>query len=573
MKKIDKLITTSFIGPAILSYFVATFVLVMQFLWKYIDEILGKGLSILELLELIFYYAVTLIPMAVPITVLISSVMVFGDMAEKYELSSMKSAGVSLLRVMIPGIVVACCIGFFSIISANFLKPASLLQFNKRFLAIRKQKSALAIEEGIFNNAFNETIIRVDKIDKNKRDIHNVLIYDHTPNDKSLINVMSSKSGEMYTLEEGKYFVMKLDTGVQYKELEKKSTLGSKKTEMPFMRINFDQWTKTFDMSQFDAEDGLLNFNRNREDMMNSFQLIKSIDSFRTNVKENNEKTAAKTSLLFSGLQKDTSIQKVIKNGREASDTSNITKPINNIAITAAEKSKDPPDVRDTTTAYIDSLRQLKKSLVKGFGKKKKNVLIKTEVKDTSSSPVPVVNAKRLITQKTSLNMDSIRSFYETIEFNDLRDVFVRAQTDMSRDRDELITIKNINYDYERAFEKYLLRLNQQYSWAFVCVIFLFIGAPLGSIIRKGGYGYPLLVAILFYMIFIITTILGEKLVRNETIGGIYAAWLPCLVLLPFAGFLTIMAIRDVKVNMSTLTDYFYRLKNKDIPDRPDSSI
>lgn len=85
----------------------------MQFLWKYIDEILGKGLSILELLELIFYYAVTLIPMAVPITVLISSVMVFGDMAEKYELSSMKSAGVSLLRVMIPGIVVACCIGFF----------------------------------------------------------------------------------------------------------------------------------------------------------------------------------------------------------------------------------------------------------------------------------------------------------------------------------------------------------------------------------------------------------------------------------------------------------------------------
>ena len=169
--------------------------------------------------------------------------------------------------------------------------------------------------------------------------------------------------------------------------------------------------------------------------------------------------------------------------------------------------------------------------------------------------------------------MDSIRSFYETIEFNDLRDVFVRAQTDMSRDRDELITIKNINYDYERAFEKYLLRLNQQYSWAFVCVIFLFIGAPLGSIIRKGGYGYPLLVAILFYMIFIITTILGEKLVRNETIGGIYAAWLPCLVLLPFAGFLTIMAIRDVKVNMSTLTDYFYRLKNKDIPDRPDSSI
>lgn len=92
----------------------------MQFLWKYIDEILGKGLSIFELLELIFYYAVTLIPMAVPITVLISSVMVFGDMAEKYELSSMKSAGISLLRIMWPSMVIAFGIGIFSILSANF---------------------------------------------------------------------------------------------------------------------------------------------------------------------------------------------------------------------------------------------------------------------------------------------------------------------------------------------------------------------------------------------------------------------------------------------------------------------
>lgn len=197
----------------------------MQFLWKYVDEILGKGLSMLEMAELIFYYAVTLIPMAVPITVLISSVMVFGDMAEKYELSSMKSAGVSLLRVMWPSMVIALGIGLFSILAANFLKPASLLQFNKRFIAIKKQKSALAIEQGIFNDAFNETIIRVHKIDDNKRDIHDVLIYDHTPNDKSLIRVTSAKGGKMYTAMEGKYFVMELDTGISYQEDEKKTKI------------------------------------------------------------------------------------------------------------------------------------------------------------------------------------------------------------------------------------------------------------------------------------------------------------------------------------------------------------
>lgn len=567
MKKIDKLITTSFIGPAILSYFVATFVLIMQFLWKYIDEILGKGLTILELLELIFYYAVTLIPMAVPITVLISSVMVFGDMAEKYELSSMKSAGVSLLRIMVPGIVVACCIGFFSLISANFLKPASLLQFNKRFIAIRKQKTALAIEEGIFNNAFNETIIRVNKIDKNKRDIHDVLIYDHTPNDKSLISVMSSKAGEMYTLEEGQYFVMKLDTGVQYKELERKSKLGSGKSEIPFMRTYFDQWTKTFDMSQFDASDGLLNFNRNREDMMNSIQLLKSIDTFRTNVRNNNEKIASRVSLLFTNKAKDSSQVIIQDPALPSMDTSATPLPKTNensrqisaIYNDSADVNIPPPNPKPSK----DSLRKLKDKMVSRFVKKKTHLKNSEKTSVPAKTATPFLTSKKLIIQKKNVDLNAVNHFVETIDSVDYRDVIVRAQTDMSRDRDEIITLKNVNYDFTRSYEKYLLRLNQQYSWSLVCVIFLFIGAPLGSIIRKGGYGYPLLVAILFYMIFIITTILGEKLVRNETMGGIQAAWLPCLVLLPFAFFLTLMAIRDIKFNPSVIMDYFYRLKNK----------
>ncbi len=548
MKQIDKLITTSFIGPAVLSYFVATFVLVMQFLWKYIDEILGKGLTIPELLELIFYYAVTLIPMAVPITVLISSVMVFGDMAEKYELSSMKSAGISLLRIMVPGIVVACAIGFFSLIAANFLKPASLLQFNKRFLAIRKQKTALAIEEGIFNNAFNETIIRVNKIDDDKRGIHDVLIYDHTQNDKSLIGIMSSKGGEMYTLEEGRYFVMKLDTGVQYREMEKKSKLGSNKSEIPFMRTYFDQWTKTFDMSQFDAEEGLLNFNRNREDMLNSMQLLKSIDTFRNNIQNNNDKINSKIALLFSNDKKDTTA--VHSENKESGLTNNT-----NINKETPSADQDTNKISNTVTLKADQSPVVQPDLPKKDTTWSKGSTL------SGVSPeykTPKILPKKLIAQKKLTKTTTLSHFYQTIDSADFRDVVVRAQTDLSRDRDELISLKNVNYDNQRSYDKYHLRLNQQYSWSLVCVIFLFIGAPLGSIIRKGGYGYPLLVAILFYMIFIITTILGEKLVRNESMSGIQAAWLPCLVLLPFAALLTVMALRDIKFNPGVVTDFFY---------------
>ena len=535
----------------------------MQFLWKYIDEILGKGLSIFELLELIFYYAVTLIPMAVPITVLISSVMVFGDMAEKYELSSMKSAGISLLRIMWPSMVIAFGIGIFSILSANFLKPASLLQFNKRFIAIKKQKSALAIEQGIFNDAFNETIIRVNEIEKNKRDIHDVLIYDHTANDKSLIRIMSAKSGQMYTAQEGKYFVMELDTGISYQEGEKKSKLGSDKTERPFTRMYFDKWSKTFDMSIFDGEEGLLNFNRDREQMMNSFQLKAAIDSFKMNIDNNNEKLHNKMAILFS---EEKEVNDTLANEPKQYALRYNTLTNNNIDTFAYNIQESAKRDSLKTSSHIQKDRDIKSVKKKSL----KKVLIQKPIPQTIiETPIARLNKHRLVEQKDAIHLDSIKYFAQTIDSIDFRDVIIRAQSDLSRDRDELLTLSNTNEDYNKQKQKYTLRLNQQYSWAVVCILFLFIGAPLGSIIRKGGYGYPLLVAILFYMIFIISTIYGEKLVRSDATSGLQAAWIPCIILTPWAVVFTIMAIRDISFNPGVILDIFYKFikKHKQLPD------
>jgi lipopolysaccharide export system permease protein len=554
LKKIDKLISTSFIGPAILSYFIATFVLIMQFLWKYIDEILGKGLSIFELLELIFYYAVTLIPMAVPITVLISSVMVFGDMAEKYELSSMKSAGISLIRIMLPSMVIACGIGLFSLFAANFLKPASLLQFNKRFIAIRKQKSALAIEQGIFNNTFNETIIRVNEIEKNKKDIHDVLIYDHTANDKSLIRIMSAKSGQMYTAQEGRYFVMELDTGVSYQEEETRAKLGSKKTERPFTRMYFDQWSKTFDMSLFDTEEGLLNFNRDREQMMNSYQLFKAIDSFQMHINDNNEKIHNRLAILFASGAVDTTLAVYDVNKEYQKKYNSQYKP----AADTAQPLITQPVVN--TSDSLQKLNEVLKTNPANTSVFKKIIIPKSLPQKTPETPAPV---KKLVQQIDTFDFKKGTHFAYSIDSIDYKDVLLRAQSELSRDKDELLSIANANQDFSKQYEKYMLRLNQQYSWAVVCVLFLFIGAPLGSIIRKGGYGYPLLVAILFYMIFIISTIYGEKLVRSDATGGMQAAWIPCLILSPWALLLTYMAIRDTSFNPSAVVDFFVNQTRK----------
>ena len=154
MKKIDRLILKDFIPPYIMAFLVTEFVLVMQFLWKYIDEIIGKGVSLGILLELIFYWSVRIIPEAVPVSILIASVMVFGNLAEKYELSSMKSAGISLTRIMGMGIFIAVMTSMFSLFASNYMKPRANYKFIYRYNAIKRAKPALSIEEGVFNKDF-----------------------------------------------------------------------------------------------------------------------------------------------------------------------------------------------------------------------------------------------------------------------------------------------------------------------------------------------------------------------------------------------------------------------------------
>jgi len=490
--------------------------------------------------------------MAVPITVLISSVMVFGDMAEKYELSSMKSAGISLIRIMLPGVLVASLIGLFSLLASNFLKPASLLQFNKRFITIRKQKSALSIEEGIFNTTFGETIIRVGKVDKDKRGIHDVLIYDHADSDKSLVRVYSSKHGEMFTAEEGRYFVMKLDTGVFYREDSRKTTLGTNKTEYPFLRTYFDKYVKSMDMSTFSGDDGLLNFNRDREQMMNSWQLFQSIDSFSTNIQNNKDRISSSIRVLAQNANIGNQNENSGKVTNERIQTnSDIGTPANSL------KNIAQPVYNDDTDTIYPTIDTSKSQILKLRKLPQKQIPI-----ENISNTIAAINTvpKKVVTQKTIPDSIEYRHIAQRVDSVHLSEVLVRAQSSLSRSRDEVSTMSNINKDYHYQYQKYMLRLNQQYSWAMICIVFLFIGAPLGSIIRKGGYGYPLLVAILFYMIFIISTIYGEKLVKNDSMNGLKAAWLPVFLLLPFAVGLTYMALKDMKFNANWMQSFWYRL-------------
>ncbi|MBK8546653.1 MAG: LptF/LptG family permease [Saprospiraceae bacterium] len=534
IKILDKLISKSFIGPSLLSFFVAIFVLVMQFLWKYIDEILGKGFTVFDLIELIFYFSVTLIPMALPITVLISSVMVYGDMAEKYELSSFKSAGVSMVRLLLPGFMIALLIAGFSFLSSNVLKPNANFQFQKRLSTLRNQKTALAFEEGIFNRSFDDVLIKIDKVDRNGKNIGGISIFDHTSNDKSMVNIVKAKQGLMYTGQDGKYFVMELDTGMQYMEMERRTSGMGQVKNYPFLRTEFTKWEKLFDMSQFDIEDGVSQFSSRREELLNSLQLSTSIDSFNRGINENKEKLAV-----------------------------DIRKKIETVYLKHPEK-KLPKTIDTTNVKRADSITKQKIIPSSSTKKNKSDILSSRKLSDKNIFKIKATKIRKsvdsiLVRDKNNviiqLKKDSTTHIYETIPEKLRSEILTNTISSLNQNRDRWISYGYAINDLEKSKNRYQLNFHQHFSWALICIIFLMIGAPMGSIIRKGGYGYPFLVAVLFYMIFIITTIFSTKMVKSGAMGGILAAWLPCIIQAPFGLLLSVIALRDVQIK-----DYFTRI-------------
>ena len=218
MKQLDKLLLRSFVGPFIVTFGIALFVLLMQILWLYLDDIAGKGLSFFLIMELLAYKCVGLVPLALPLALLISSVMVLGNLAEHYELSSFKSAGVSLLRVMRPLIVIGMLCAGISYACSDYVIPAANLQFGSRMYDIQQKKPTLNMEPGVFNEDFSQFTIRLGGRDDNGRDIDDVLIYDQTKANLGELSEIMADNGEMFAADDGKFFVMRLYDGHQYVE-------------------------------------------------------------------------------------------------------------------------------------------------------------------------------------------------------------------------------------------------------------------------------------------------------------------------------------------------------------------
>ena len=486
MKRLHRFVLKSFIGPFLMTFFICVFILLMQFLWKYIDDMVGKGLEWNIVLELLFYASLALVPMAFPLSVLLASIMTFGNLGENYELVAMKASGISLFRIMRPLLLVAVALTLFAFYFSNNILPNTNLKFGALMWSVKQQKPEMVITEGVFTNDMDGYSIKVDRKSRNSNFLYGILIYDHT-NNQGNVSVTVADSGFMKISEDKKFMVMTLFDGET--AIEENPNERGNERRYPFRRTRFGKQMITVPLRGFEfkrTDESLL---RNAYRMMNLSQLEHSEDSLYLDYNYRVRRFAL-------GMRYNYVLDQSVAELSEPNDS-----------------LRDySPDLADTAIAFADVYDRL-------------DPLQKSEV------------------LASALNL--ARRNKQTIDQN----VF------------ELYNLKkNVN--------KYSMEKHRKFTWSVACLIFFFIGAPLGAIIRKGGLGMPVVVSILMFITYYMVSISGEKFAREDLWDMSSGMWFSTLIFLPVGFFLTYKAANDsgllnIETYEHNIKRFFFYLKNK----------
>jgi len=284
MKKLDLFILKSYLGPLVMTFFISLFILLMQFVWKYIDDLVGKGLEWYIIVKLLFLASITFVPLALPLSILLSSLMMFGNLGEHYELVAVKSAGISLNRIMRSLIIVSILISGLAFYFSNVVLPVANLKFLSLLFDVREKKLAFNIKEGVFYNGIEGYVIRVGKKDQDGNTIRDVMIYDHVKH-RGNASVTLAEWGRMELTPDKRFLVFRLYNGINYEE---RVDLRDAARTRPFQRTKFNEQFQSFDLSGFQLTRTDEKLFKSNYEMLNTTQLLVKIDSIRKSLIKDN---------------------------------------------------------------------------------------------------------------------------------------------------------------------------------------------------------------------------------------------------------------------------------------------
>ncbi len=474
MKIIDKYIIKSFLQPFLATFFVVLFVLVMQSLWLAFDEIAGKGIDIFFILKFLGYLALMLTPTALPIGILLSSIMALGNLSENYEFAAIKSAGVSLKRVIRPLIILTLFLSCLNFIFLNNIYPWATLKQKNLYLNMKKKKPALALVPGVFNSDIPGFTIKFDeKYGEEENLLKNVQISDLSAGKGNIKKIIAEK-GVISTEEGSKYMKLTLENGNYYEEHIKNVMHKIDKAKMPASKATFKTYTINIDISSFNDEDKLEN-----EDIKSHHGML-SINQLDSISKEKK-------------ITYDELIESNAKNFYNA--------------VYAKKMYKYPDSLIDKNLDYI---------ILNNFNLNNRNIVIS--------------GAEQILQRSIDRNRNQKKRF---------------------KDHRKLLNL----YDFEFSY---------RISFSLACLVLFFIGAPLGSIIRKGGFGLPMIMAIVIFVFYFFISQFGKNLAEESAISALLGSWLSTILLLPFGIFLTKRATTGMGIfNIDTVFENIFNFFKK----------
>lgn len=590
MKKLDKLILGSFLGPFLLTFLVVDFILLIVNMLKYFDEIFGKGLGFWIYAELIGYFVISISPMALPLAVLLSSLMTFGNLGEHFELTAIKSSGISLVRAMRPIGIFAVLLTIAAYLSNNYLVPKVNLKTFSLLYDIRMKSPALDIKEGVFYAGIPNYSIKVNqKLDDIR--LKDIIIYNHADQLGNL-NMTLADSGRMETFFNDSYLKLTLYQGLNYKE--ERATRGIAEPPVKFSRTKFDENVIIFDLDAFQLS-------RTPEDQWSTNRAIKNIseikvglDSIYTlvnDLKFQNYQTAESIYPFFTKNRKLTPPEE-IKSRKERDDE------IRRIQIEKERKARDSiENVRnysDTTdqnnSKNLDTLqnRELKINVAATSEPSKTDSIFKLKLsrklssKDTSNTAANVITSVDTTgtqvfkkTKRTAPLTSDEKALIDSIIYK--RGYISNALTmalNNSRNLKNAFNVKMAQIDsHDREYRRYEIAWYQKYTQAISCFVMFLIGAPLGSIIKKGGLGMPVLISIIFFIMFYMLTITGEKWAKEGITDSFFGTIFSNLCLVPFGLFFLRQARKDSRLFESDFYSGIWRKIKEWIPDSKPKSI
>ena len=485
----------TFLPLFIMTFGICLFIVLMQFLWRYIDDMVGKGLGIPVLGEMFFYAALFLLPMALPLAILLASLMTFGNLGERLELLAMKSAGVSLIHIMRPLIITIGIISIGAFFFQNNAMPVVQVKLYSLLYSMRQKSPELDIPEGVFYGEITGYNVYVKEKNNQTGLLKDVMIYDYSKGFNNA-RVILADSGRLKTSADKLFLVLSLFNGESFENLSEGQTgSNNRKTAVPYRRETFS--TKDI-LIDFDA-----NFTRTDESFMQNQYMGKQLKDLQTSIDS--------MTVRLDSIKAINS-----KNVYDMSYKKTFSKPKRELSQQAEMGTGNTATVNDT-----DSLTKI------------------------SNEPVKIIN---------------FDSLYKAEAPSGQAALLVRAKSNIESVKADYYFKAATLGDEAYKVRRHLTEWHKKFTLSFACMVFFFIGAPLGAIIRKGGLGMPVVISVILFIFYYIIDNIGFKMARDGIWEAWEGMWLSSAILAPLGIFLTYKAVNDsVILNADT---YLNAIKN-----------